>query len=41
MLFPARCGPPPDAKLVEKLVDIFLHGVAVKKHDTDQDDGKS
>lgn len=41
MLFPGRCGPPPDARLVEKLVDIFLYGVAEKKQDSDHNHERS
>lgn len=41
LLFPGRCAPPPDARLVEKLVDIFLNGIAVQKGTTDEDHAES
>jgi len=32
LLFPRRCSPPPDATTVEKLVDIFLNGIATNRN---------
>jgi AcrR family transcriptional regulator len=36
LLFPGRCSPAPDGKLVEKLVDIFLNGIAAPGEITDK-----
>lgn len=41
LLFPGRCTPAPDARLVEKLVDIFLNGIAAGQVITDEEHEQS
>lgn len=41
LLFPGRCVPAPDPHLVEKLVDIFLNGIAIHGQITDESHGNS
>lgn len=38
LLFPGRCVPAPDAHLVEKLVDIFLNGIAIHEQTDESHD---
>ncbi len=41
LLFPKQCAPAPDARLVEKLVDIFLYGIANQSRISDGRHGES
>lgn len=41
LLFAGRCAPAPDARMVEKLVDIFLNGIADHREITDKGHEKS